>query len=506
MDLAILQQIAVELDRILSGGFVNKVHQPLPREMVLRIRVPAGGEKKLMLGVNPQRGRVHLTELKMPNPWTPPRFCAYLRAHFQGARILGVTCLDDDRVLRMRAALGPRDQPKLRDLVVELLGRDSNILLLDADSNTIMECLHRIPVKETGTRIVLPGTDYSLPPGRNRPNKGSGDVLTSESVRPGITVRSNGKKALTLSASSPLDEVFESANLAADAYYGEKVSTSLSESMKTGLSGLLKKKIRSLDRRIVKIAADRKRLEDLLARQEEGELLKANLRLIKKGMASVEVDDWATGSKRSIPLDPALDGVANMEKIFKKASKGKRGGRVIPQRLKRTIEEKQALEDLLFFVEQAQTMDDLNSLAEEIPSARSQRKKEAAGPTKAAGRRGDSLIREFETPTGGVALVGRSGKGNDLLLRTKAGKGDLWLHVKGMAGAHVLLPLRGRAEVPPEDTIFGAALAAEFSKAGGKGKTEVIVADVKDVARIKGALPGQVTVRKYRTIVAEGSV
>ncbi len=115
------------------------------------------------------------------------------------------------------------------------------------------------------------------------------------------------------------------------------------------------------------------------------------------------------------------------------------------------------------------------------------------------------MIREFQTPSGGVALVGRSGRGNDHLLRTKAAKGDLWLHVKGTAGAHVLLPLRGRAQVPPEDTLFAAGLAVKFSKVGGKGKAEVMVADVKDVGRIKGALPGQVTVRKYRTVVADGS-
>src|SRR5271157_5034147 len=80
MDLAVLQKVAQELNELLPGGFVNKIYQPLPREIVLRIRFRTGGEKKLMLSADPLLGRIHLTSLKIPNPPTPPSFCACLRA------------------------------------------------------------------------------------------------------------------------------------------------------------------------------------------------------------------------------------------------------------------------------------------------------------------------------------------------------------------------------------------------------------------------------------------
>lgn len=108
MDLAVLKKIAEELNGELAGGFINKIHQPLPREIVLRTRGNWSGEKKLVISADPQLGRMHLTELKIPNPPAPPRFCAFLRAHLQGARIDGVSCLPDDRVISISRGQRPR--------------------------------------------------------------------------------------------------------------------------------------------------------------------------------------------------------------------------------------------------------------------------------------------------------------------------------------------------------------------------------------------------------------
>ena len=145
MDLAVLQKIAIELDELLRGGFINKIHQPLPRELVLRVRTRGAGEKKLMISADPLLGRIHLTDLKIPNPPAPPRFCAFLRAHVQGARISGVRADATDRVVWIATTRGPSDAADERDLILELLGRDSNLVLVDRSSNKIMDCLHRIP-------------------------------------------------------------------------------------------------------------------------------------------------------------------------------------------------------------------------------------------------------------------------------------------------------------------------------------------------------------------------
>lgn len=502
MDLTFLKQVVLELSASLIGGFAGKIHQPLPREIVVRVRVPGEREKKLALSADPRLGRIHLTDLTIPNPPSPPRFCAYLRAHFSGSRILEVSCATDDRVVRIAGVRRRQDQTERRDLILELLGRDSNIILVDGASNRIMECLHRIPEKETGTRIVLPGEEYRPPPKGGQRDAESPASDTRRSIMPGIQVDDRGKRTLTLEVDPTTGTLFGSALEAADAYYGEVLQSQMVASLKRELAAPLKSRIRSLERRLQKIEADRKRAERFAVLQHDGELLKGNLNLVKKGMKSVTVRDWNTGEERTITLEPALDRIANMERLFAKSAKGRRGQKMVELRISQTLEEKAALEDQLFFVEDAADLDDLNGLVDEIlVSSRKPDHKRHRKRTQAK-KDAEGSFHRFQSPGGHEVLVGRSGKGNEDLLRKKARKGDLWFHVKDRPGAHVILPVRQGEPVTVEDKEFAAGLAVHFSKARGAGQAEVIVADVKDLRRPKGALPGQVTVRSFVTIRA----
>lgn len=505
MDLAILQKIAQELNELLPGAFVNKIHQPLPREIVLSLRLRGGGGRKLVLSADPRLGRIHRTELKIPNPPRPPRLCAYLRAHFQGARIVEVNAAPDDRVVTIAGVRGPEGQRKELSLVLELLGRDSNILLVDRTTNLIMECLHHIHQKGAGTRVVLPGHGYAPPPARAAAERFKATPTMQErgDAKPGIDTSADGKRRLVLRAAPLPYEVFPTMNLAADVFFRPVMEAWLLDALKRSLAAPLKTRIRSLERRLEKIHADGLRLDTLRSRQEEGELLKANLRHVKKGMDRVEVQDWNTGKNRTIRLDPALDPVANMERIFNKAAKGKRGSRFVQQRQQETIEEKSALEDLLFFVEDAVDVEELERLARDLPAQ--PEIKQAEAPTEPRVDTGPKLFREFRSPSNRAILVGKSGRGNDFLLRRKARKGDLWFHVKGFAGAHVLVPQRSGQPATEDDRAFAAALAVHFSKARGAGKVEVIVADPADIRHPKHGLPGQVTIRTYTTMLSDGA-
>lgn len=503
MDLAILQAIARELDEELRGGFINKIYQPLPRDIVLAVRVSRGGGRKLVLSADPRLGRIHLTTLKIPNPPRPPRLCSFLRAHVQGGRITEIQAAPTDRVVRISTVRGRSDTRSEHDIVLELLGRDSNILVVDRSSNLILECLHRIPWKETGSRKVIPGVVYTSPPARPDPTLISRVQDRASVPSPGITTDPQGRKRLTDRAMVGRDMIFSSMNEAADSLYGEKVEKLLLEAARRDAASPLKAKIRSVDRRLEKIEADASRLEVFAAYEHEGELLKGNLHRMKKGMARIEVEDWSTGRPISIVLDPRLSPVENMEHMFRKAAKARRGRSRVKQRLDETKEEKRALQELVYFVERAVDHEELEEIAA------------LTGPRKdVAGWKQDSRLKEagpasepfhtFRSPSGKSVLVGRSTRGNDVLLRNKASKEDLWLHVKDVPGAHVLLRTEGKEE-SPEDIAYCARLAVEHSKARGKGRTDVIVARIKDLERPKGALPGQVRVKRYRTIVAEAS-
>ena len=504
MDLPVLQRIAPELDELLRGGFINKIHQPLPREVLLRIRLPQGGEAKLALSADPQLGRAHLTDLRIPNPPSPPRFCSFLRAHFQGSRILKVAASSDDRVLRIEAVRGPEEARIERALILELLGRDSNIILVDRSSNRIMDCLHRIPGKEAGSRVVIAGCEYLPPQRHGRPVVSPSVSIGKGRFVPGIAMSADGRRYLTPAADAAHDMSFPSMNEAADAFFRPKLQSALLEGLRRALASPLKARLRSLDRRLTKIQADHDRAEKLASRAEEGELLKANLNRLKKGMDRIVVQDWETGEDRAVKLEPALEPVANMERIFRKAAKGKRGRQMVRRRFEQTLEEQRAVKDQLFFIESAKDVAELEEITTGLRPEPSQ-VKPRGGSERDAGRGPQSgLIREFQTRSGRVVLVGKSAAGNDYLVRRKAKRGDLWFHVKDWPGAHVLLTHRGKEPASAEDMEFAAGLAVDFSKAQGKGKVEVIIANVQDLGHPKRGIAGQVTVKNYKTILSEG--
>jgi predicted ribosome quality control (RQC) complex YloA/Tae2 family protein len=501
MEHEILQRISEELNAVLVGGFVNKIHQPLPREIVLRVRRGDIGEVRLAVSVHPQLARIHTTNVKIPNPPTPPRFCAFLRAHFQGARITEVSCSHDDRVVTIMAGKGPPANLRCLKLIVEFLGRDSNILLVDSYTNEILDCLHRIPEKEKTTRVVLPGRLYSAPPKR----LSFSDVSMREkpsSMSPGIRCLPQRHPGLALNCIEGEDECFPSLNRAADALYGPQIDRLIIENLRRNAVRPLISRIRSVDRRLQKISADVKRLESLAELGHQGELLKANINRATKGLTGLHVSDWDGNTVVNIVLDPALNAVGNMNKLFKKAAKGKRGKTKAQDRLRESLSEKMALQDCLFHLEQTEDLQELeNWIGHRIdkPGAQS---REKSGHKAILAREGTNFYREFRTESDRRVLVGRSGMGNDFLLRKIAKNGDLWFHVKDQPGAHVLLIIRGEENIEIRDTQFAARLALMYSKAKHSGKAEVIIAKVENVKRPPKGLPGQVLVNEYVSVMA----
>jgi len=162
LDAICLTAVANEIRLAVVGGRIDKIHQPGRDEVVLAVR---GAENcKLFLSANPSHPRAQLTELSRENPDKPPMFCMLLRKHLTGARILGIEQPHMERVLRivMEAMdeLGDRVE---RQLVLEAMGRHSNLILLDGEGR-IVDCLRRVDSDMSVKRQVLPGLFYRLPP------------------------------------------------------------------------------------------------------------------------------------------------------------------------------------------------------------------------------------------------------------------------------------------------------------------------------------------------------
>ena len=163
LDALCLSGLVHELNTAAAGAKIDKIHQPGRDEFIIALRSPLGNVK-LLISASPAHPRVQLTNLTRENPDTPPMFCMLLRKHLNGARILDITQPPLERVviIRMEAMdeLGDRVE---RKLVLEAMGRHSNLILVDAEGR-IIDCLRRVDYEMSEKRQVLPGLLYRLPP------------------------------------------------------------------------------------------------------------------------------------------------------------------------------------------------------------------------------------------------------------------------------------------------------------------------------------------------------
>ncbi|GAB6157360.1 NFACT RNA binding domain-containing protein [Desulfotomaculum varum] len=161
----VMAAAARELADILTGGRVEKIQQPGSSEIIMTVHTREQGRRKLLLSADARDARVHLTESNHINPLTPPIFCMVLRKHLEGGRIRQVRQTELERVLQF--SVDSRDElgrPGEKLLICEIMGKHSNILLVDPSSNTIVDGIHRYSHAVSRHREVLPNRPYLPPP------------------------------------------------------------------------------------------------------------------------------------------------------------------------------------------------------------------------------------------------------------------------------------------------------------------------------------------------------
>ncbi len=166
----VLAAIRHELERELLDGRIDRIYQPSPLEINLLIH-RAGTRFRLLLSAHPENARVHLTGQIRENPPSPPVFCMVLRKHLEGGRIRGIHQLGLDRILVLQIQ-GYNDlgEPCLKELICEIMGRHSNIILVNPDTKQIIDAIKRYTYAVSRHREVLPGREYIPPPEQHKLN------------------------------------------------------------------------------------------------------------------------------------------------------------------------------------------------------------------------------------------------------------------------------------------------------------------------------------------------
>jgi predicted ribosome quality control (RQC) complex YloA/Tae2 family protein len=453
--------VVEELAPALQGGWIQAVHQPAERTLVLEIRVP-GQTRRLLLCCDPHTARLHLITQKLPNPDTPPPFCRFLRAHVQSARIDEIRQIAGDRIVEL--ALTSRNGP--RTLTCNFTGNHANILVLDSNRN-VLSALH--------DQRRLTGHPY-VPPARR----------TVEPERP-LPVRFS---ALPGGSPCPVSAALE-------AHYRDEDARLIADRAKGARTRHLRSVLKRTRRRIEAWEGDLAKARQYRGYARYGELLKTNLGSIRKGADRVTLVDYFDHAMPhvTIPLDADKSPHANMEEYFRKHRKCLAAESELTPRIERARQELERVERELSAIEQG-----IWTQPEPTPPV-----------TTAAGRSGgrrrtkcnldqQGPYRRFISSDGLPIFVGRNARENDQLTFGLAKSEDLWLHARGIPGSHVVVRLEKGKDVPAETLKDAAVLALLYSDLRKSGKGDVIYTRRKWVRKAKGGAPGSVLVTQEQSL------
>ena len=465
----LLKRVVEELGAAITGGVVSRVHQPDARTVILKV-FARGETHFLFISAHPALARIHLISGGFANPPSPLRLCAFLRSRITGARIDSVVQSPGERIVRIGLKKGYGPEEETFSLVAELTGKSANIILVDGD-NIVLDSLKSFP-PESSARAVAPGVKLlQLAPLKSEAREEAIEKLEGESW-----------------------------NEAAQRHYAalafEETGQAEARRLKRAVAQAEKKAARKLNNLI----GDRTRAEVELGFYKLGELLASNLSRAKRGMESVEATDYTLvpPEKVAIPLDKKLSPKENMEKYFKRARKARVALGMLKERIPALEAEIEYIGSLHFSIDDAEGAGELGAVEQELIDGgyiKEVKEKEIEKTSRAL------PLRRFTSSEGFEVLCGKSGAGNDMIVKECAHKEDIWFHASGLPGSHVLIKVAGRRDELTKKTIEEAAsFAAWHSKARGAGKVEVVYTEAKHVRKPPGAKPGMVTISGFKSI------
>ncbi len=483
LSLTELRRAATLLDAQISGHRIQAILQPDVTSIVLTTyggKTP--GRCHYRLSCRPRCARISGLEAPPQSMPQPLAFVQYLRSHVGSARIGGVRLIADDRQLALRLRTDEGDF----DLLLAILGARSNIYLLSADGSIVASL---------------------RPPSETRPELKIGDRWCSPESRP------PGRDEDRFEAVPDDRFLFE-----IEAAYAEIERAGEVDDLHRRIERALQKEAKSLDRKLAKLEESLEEARTASRLEREGELLKSVLSEVKRGDSEIVVADFETGEPVAIALDPKLTPVENLERLFKRyrkavrslAKAGSRHADVAESRakLQQSIDRFQSLvadpdadrEALEEFAEQTAIRKLVDKFAPAPPAQRSS----ASAPTEQ--KLGKHSVpnrlmpRRYRTAGELEIWVGRSAAGNDHLSVRLARGRDLFFHLDGAPGSHVILRTEGRTDPPSEALLDACELAVHFSKAKHASRADVHAVPIANVRKPKGSKPGLVTVHGGKTI------
>lgn len=560
LDAVVVSALCAELEDKIVGGRIDKVQQP-ERDMLLISLRSKGENLRLLINTGTGSSRVQLTTRSMENPAEPPMFCMLMRKHLVGAHILSISQPNYERMLIME--LDTHDELGFnikKQLIIELMGRNSNVILVDTDGR-IIDCMRRMDFAGDALRRLLPGMIYRLPPAQSKTAFFTADMeqirqsckdadktmpmdkwLLScfaglsplvcreiahrcsedwdrlpaflEALQGSVINRElcpclvsyEGKATdfsfMNIGQFGPGGEniVFDSFSQLLDAFYSRRDSA---ESKRRRSHELMKTVRNMRDRLERKLSGQREELKRTEGREDvriQAELITANIYRLKKGDRELVCNNYylEDSPEIRIPLDGLKTPQQNATAMYKSYNKLKAARQHLTVLIQDGEKQLDYLNSVLDQIQRAETEADLSSIRRELIETGYIKRTKNAKPDRVKAQQPHRYISD----EGFEILAGRSNAQNDELTTKTARRTDMWLHTQKVHGSHVIIRCEG--EQPGDLTLMQAASIAVYHSQGRDGgKTAVDYTMVRNVRKPSGALPGKVIYNDYKTIMAE---
>ena len=537
--------------QFLVRGKINKIQQMDNSSLLLKMR--AGGKNhQLLLSSHPMYARFHLTEHKYEFPFDPPMFSRILRKHIEGGFITEIKQLGNDRQVHIHIrAINDIGDDVERILILEIMGRHSNIILTDKEYKIIDGIKHLTP--NNNVRTIMPGFTYEGPPTDKKLNprtealeelpkfvdfnsgrlkkqilmniEGFSPVFIDEvesrvkyfnidNIVPAIkeTLKdSDNIQAVYYDLKKPVfyftplthlgepDKVYGNLSQLLDDYYHRRYQISAIRQKSSDYLQVIEREHDKTVRKITNLKADLKEAAEKDKYQKYGELITAYMHNIGNYQESAVVMDYYTNENIEIPLDKQLSPAGNAQRYYNMYNKLKNREKIAQEQLRLAHMDVEYFSNLLHQMENITTADEVEEVRQELIEQKIIKERNRGKKKKKVNK---IQLHEFETSAGLPVFVGKNNKQNDYLTNRKAQNNHLWFHTKDIPGSHVVIA-HNAAEITEDDILEAAMLAAFHSKAGQSAGVPVDYTEIKHVKNIPGTKPGFVTYSEQSTVLVD---
>ena len=522
-----LKLFAQETQEFFIGAKIQKIQQPNRSELVFQMR-NQGKSRKFYINFNPNlyhlcfMSEEHEKKRNIVIPKIAPMFCMLLRKYIQNSKIVRIDVPKNERIFEIYFEYYDElNEKSMLCLAIELMGKHSNVILYNYDTNVIIGCAHNVSSEKSRERELAGLLPYIYPPKQKRKNllKVTFESFDSEisSIHDYMEIaqkyhyltaviveqivilnKIKTKQDLYNSLKSflstknykfviandyskymlfDIDNSFEfsSVNEMIDEYFAYHQELLLSKNLKNKILRHLQvqlKKLYSLrDKQQIQI----NKMDKALVYKLKADVLMSNLYYIKSGIKSVNLYDFE-GNEITIDLDENLSPSDNANRYYALYKKSKSANEHAQELMKETISQIMYYEEIMFFTENASQYSELQEISTEI--------------FEEVSLKDDKTEKvDFLEYYGFKIYIGKNKRQNDYVLSKIASPEDLWFHPLNAAGAHIIVKKNNSKEEVPDNVLLKAAqITKEYSSQKENSKTCIIYTQRKYVKKANNKL------------------